>query len=292
MQLETAELFCELARTHSLTLTARHFHLSPATVLRHIELLEKELGVELFVRPRKRPRLTPDGRVSRRYCRQMAKTTHRLDAKMERAHELAINSFDLAVCFSIGFHQLPGSLGRFQAAHPAARIDIRYADPEGVHELVGNHAVHLGLTIYPQHLPGLVIVPTRDEPLMFVCHPQHPFAVRSAVQLRQLEGQPFIAHKPAPHPASLEHLPSNVLQLFEPREEFSEVEMVVRMVETGAGVALLPRVVVQGKVMQGTVAAVPLAGGHYVQPQAILHRASRPLTPLMQQFIEHCKLAE
>jgi len=87
-------------------------------------------------------------------------------------------------------------------------------------------------------------------------------------------------------------MPSNLLHLFEPRREFREVEMVVRMVEAGEGVALLPRVVVQEKVAQGTVAAVPLAGGNYVQPQAILHRESRKLTPLMNEFIEFLKQPE
>jgi len=199
----------------------------------------------------------------------------RLDANLERAHELAANEFDLAVCFSIGFHQLPASLRRFQAAYPAARIAVQYAAPARVHELVSDNAVQLGLTIYPQRWPGLVVVPTRNEPLMFGCHPQHPLAARPAVQLRELQGQPFIAHQPAPHPAHLESQPSNRLHLFEPRREFREVEMVVRLVEIGEGVALLPRVVVREKVAQG-----------------VLYRRSRKLTPLMKEFIEFLKQPE
>jgi hypothetical protein len=34
---------------------------------------------------------------------------------------------------------------------------------------------------------------------------------------------------------------------------------------------------------------VPLTGGNYFQPQAVLHRQGRKLTPLMKSFIEFLK---
>jgi DNA-binding transcriptional LysR family regulator len=57
-------------------------------------------------------------------------------------------------------------------------------------------------------------------------------------------------------------------------------------------VTLLPLVTVRDKVAEGTLAAVPLTGGNYFQPQAVLRRQSRKLTPLMQAFIECLKLPE
>jgi DNA-binding transcriptional LysR family regulator len=57
-------------------------------------------------------------------------------------------------------------------------------------------------------------------------------------------------------------------------------------------VTLLPLVTVRDKVAEGTLAAVPLTGGNYVQPQAVLCRESRKLTPLMKSFIEFLKQPE
>jgi DNA-binding transcriptional LysR family regulator len=68
--------------------------------------------------------------------------------------------------------------------------------------------------------------------------------------------------------------------------------MVVRLVEIGDGVALLPLATVRNKVAQGALAAVPLTGGNYFQPQAVLHRQGRKLTPLMKAFIEFLKLPD
>jgi LysR family transcriptional regulator, transcriptional activator of the cysJI operon len=292
MQLDTFVVFCDLNHTHSLTATARHLHLTRKAARRQLALLERELNTELADCRHRKIRFTRDGRVCRRYGAQMVAALHRLEAALQQAHALAANEFDLAVCFGIGFHQLPARLRRFQAAHPAARVTVSYATPARVHEAVDNMEAALGLTIHPQHWPGLVLDIIGQEPLAFVCHPQHPFAARPAVSLRELAGQKFIGLRDTPHPAHLEKLPNHLRHRFEPLKECNEVEGVVGLVEIGAGVALLPLVTVQDKVAQGTLAAVPLTGGIYFQPQAVLHRQSRKLTPLMKAFIEFLKQPE
>jgi DNA-binding transcriptional LysR family regulator len=292
MQLESFRVFCMLAQTRSLTATSRHFGLTPSAVRRHLALLEREFKTKLAGFHRQKVRLTPDGRVFRRYAARMVAVLSRMETALRQARELAANEFHLAVCFSIGFHQLPARLRRFRAAHPAARVTVSYATPAGVHDAVDNLEADLGLTIHPQHWPGLVLDFTRMEPLAFVCHPQHPLAARPAVCLLELAGQKFIGLRDTPHPAHLEKLPGHLRHLFEPVAECQNVEHVVRMVEIGDGVALLPFVTVQDKVAQGALAAVPLAGGNYVQPQAVLYRQTRKLTPLMKEFIEFLKQPE
>jgi DNA-binding transcriptional LysR family regulator len=292
MQLETFQVFCDLAQTRSLTATARHFRLTRKAARRQLALLERELQTGLTERCRQQLRLTPAGRVCRRHGAQMVATLRRLEAALQQARALAASEFHLAVCFAIGFHQLPACLRRFQAAHPAARVKVSYGTPARVHEAVENLEADLGLTIHPQHRPGLVLDITRRGPPALVCHPQHPFATRPAVRLRELAGQTFIGLRDTPHPAHLEKIPNHLRHRFEPLVECHDVEMVMRMVEIGEGVALLPRVTLQDKIAQGILAAVPLTGGNYVQPQAVLHRQGRQLTPLMKSFIEFLKSPE
>jgi len=281
MKLETFGMFHDLAQTRSLTVTARRFGLTRSAARRQLAALERAFKTGLADCRRPKIRLTREGRICSRYSARMVAARRRLDAALQQARALAANEF-----------QLPVRLRRFQAAHPAARVTVSYATPAGVHDAVDHLAADLGLTIHPQHWPGLVLDIIGREPLTLVCHPQHPLAARPAVSLRELAGQPFIGLRDTPHPAHLERLPSHLRHLFEPFVECQDVELVVRLVEIGEGVALLPRVTVQAKVAQGALAAVPLTGGNYVQPQAVLHRQGRKLTPLMQAFIEFLKHPE
>jgi DNA-binding transcriptional LysR family regulator len=104
-----------------------------------------------------------------------------------------------------------------------------------------------------------------------------------------LSDQKFVGLRDTPHPAHLEKLPGHLRHRFEPVVECHDVEAVVRVVEIGTGVVLLPRGTVQNKIAQGMLAAVPPTGEKYFQLQAVVHREGRKLTPLVQAFIEFLK---
>jgi len=59
--------------------------------------------------------------------------------------------------------------------------------------------VELGLVAYPVKNPKLEIVALRKEPLVLVCHPQHPFAKLDKVWLQDLNGQNFVGFGPSIH---------------------------------------------------------------------------------------------
>jgi len=55
-----------------------------------------------------------------------------------------------------------------------------------------SNVVDLGLIAYPTKDAKLEIIPLRKEPLVLICHPQHPFAKQKAVKLKALAGQKII----------------------------------------------------------------------------------------------------
>jgi hypothetical protein len=67
-------------------------------------------------------------------------------------------------------------------------------------------------------------------------------------------------------------------------------------VQTGGrpgGLVLAGRVTPSGlDAAPGRKPSVPLVGGNYFQPQAVLYRRGRKLTPLMKEFIEFLKQPE
>jgi DNA-binding transcriptional LysR family regulator len=74
--------------------------------------------------------------------------------------------------------------------------------------------------------------------------------------------------------------------------DFTVILLQIEQGDAQAANRLLPLVTVRDKVADDALAAVPLTGGNYFQPQAVLHRQSRKLTPLMQEFIEFLKQPE
>jgi DNA-binding transcriptional LysR family regulator len=62
MDLHQLKVFREAARAGSFTRSSERLHLSQSTVSLHIKRLEQELGVLLFLRAKRRVRLTEAGK--------------------------------------------------------------------------------------------------------------------------------------------------------------------------------------------------------------------------------------
>ncbi|MFJ8527537.1 LysR family transcriptional regulator [Bacillus sp. NPDC094106] len=62
MNLEQMEYIKEISRTQSISLAAKNLHVSQAAVSQSISLLERELGVKLFIRSRLGTTPTKEGK--------------------------------------------------------------------------------------------------------------------------------------------------------------------------------------------------------------------------------------
>ena len=75
-------------------------------------------------------------------------------------------------------------------------VHVEYRRANQVYEDVLGNVVDMGLVAYPVKDAKLEIIPLRKEPLVLICHPQHPFAKLKAIKLKALVGQKFIGFEP------------------------------------------------------------------------------------------------
>jgi DNA-binding transcriptional LysR family regulator len=292
MQAETLNLFCDLAETRSFTRTAQRHGVTQSAISQQLAVMERLFGERLIERSRRIFQLTPAGEICHQRCLEIARLYVEMGKRMEQAKDASRGTIELAACFSIGLHQLPPVLDRFRRDFPAVEVRVRYEHIDRVHELVMTNEVNLGLVAYPRRLPGLTIDPFRHERLMLVCHPQHPLAARLTVTVLDLKGQEFVAWTEIRSSRFFKDIPTNLRQHFEPLHESDEVEAVKRMVEMGAGIAILPEALVREEVASQRLAAVPFEDGGHTEPLAVIYRWSRTLSPAMENFINALKQPE
>jgi DNA-binding transcriptional LysR family regulator len=289
MTVETAKLFCDLVEIRSFTRAAQLHGLTESAVSQRISALERELKTVLIVRKRKRLQLTPEGEICHRHCLEIVRLAAEMVKRLEQAAHTTAARFELAACYSIGLHQLPPVLKQFRLDYPKAEVCVRYNLIDRVHEQVMDDAVDLGLVCYPRHQLGLVIDPFRHERLMLVCHPQHPLAAQPVFALRDLRGQRIVAWQEIRRSHLYKRVPTNERHHYEPVHDFTDVEMVKRMVEMDEGVAILPETIVLPEVAGHRLAAVPFEDGGCTEPLAVIYKKTKRLTPAMKHFINALK---
>ena len=286
MQIESLKVFCDLAETESFTKAAQINNVTQSAVSQQISSLERIFKSLLIERSKKRFRLTREGQVLYDYSKQIIQTYESLGSKLQELKDIISGAIRVATIYSIGLHDLPPYIKKFMKSYPTVNIHVEYRRANQVYEDVLSNVVDLGLVAYPTKDSKLEIVPLRKEPLVLICHPQHPFAKQKAVKLKHLMDQKVIGFEPdIPTRKALDKILREYGAELKYLMEFDNVETVKRAVEIDAGVSIVPLGTVTQEVAKQTLAAVEIEDGEFFRPLAAIYKKNKVLSPAMKQFL-------
>jgi DNA-binding transcriptional LysR family regulator len=286
MQIESLKVFCDLAETESFTKAAQINSVTQSAVSQQISSLERLFKSLLIERSKKRFRLTREGQVLYDYSKQIIQTYESLHSKLQELKDIISGTIRVATIYSIGLHDLPPYIKKFMKNYPTVNIHVEYRRANQVYEDVFSNVVDLGLVAYPMKDSKLEIVPLRKEPLVLICHPQHPFAKQKTVKLKQLVEEKVIGFEPdIPTRKALDKILREYGVDVKYVMEFDNVETVKRAVEIEAGVSIVPLSTVTQEVNKQTLAAVEIEDGEFFRPLAAIYKRNRVLSPAMKQFL-------
>src|SRR5436305_3057358 len=264
MQIESLKVFCDLAETQSFTKAAQINQVTQSAVSQQISSLERQFKALLIERSKKRFRLTREGQVLYEYSKQVVRTYDALQHKLQEIKEIISGTIRVATIYSVGLHDLPPYVKKFLKSYPTVNVHVEYRRANQVYEDVIGNVVDLGLVAYPARDNKLEIVALRKDPLVLICHPQHPLAKAKNVRLKALSGQKFIGFEPdIPTRKALDRILKDHSVQVQHVMEFDNIETVKRAVEIDAGVAIVPQGTVLQELAKQTLAQVTLDDGDF-----------------------------
>jgi DNA-binding transcriptional LysR family regulator len=286
MQVESLKMFCDLAETESFTKAAQMSNVTQSAVSQQISSLERAFKSLLIERSKKKFRLTREGQVLYDYSKQIIQTYESLNSKLQELKDIISGTIRVATIYSIGLHDLPPYVKKFMKSYPTVNIHVEYRRANQVYEDVLSNTVDLGLVAYPVKDPKIEIIALRKEPLVLVCHPQHPFAKQKSVKLKALAGQKIIGFEPdIPTRKALDKILKEHGVEIKHVMEFDNVETVKRAVEIDAGVSIVPMGTVAQEISKQTLVALPIEDGDFYRPLAAIYKKQKVLSPAMKQFL-------
>ena len=240
------------ARTGSVTAAAHELGLTQSAVSRQISALERQLGVELFLRERQTIRLTPAGDA---YAREVREALRRIsNASLNLRANPAGGTLNLAVLPFFGTRWLTPRIGGFLERHPDVVVNlITRLEPFDFRFDTLDAAIHFGGARWP----GASMTFLMDEEVVPVCSPD------------------FLWRHGVAEPADLRRVPllhlntrPDAWELWFARQEvpvealhgmlFDQFMTMVEAAVAGLGAALLPRFLIGRELEQGLL--VPAVG--------------------------------
>jgi DNA-binding transcriptional LysR family regulator len=286
MQIESLKVFCDLAETESFTKAAQINSVTQSAVSQQISSLERIFKSLLIERSKKKFRLTREGQVLYDYSKQIIQTYESLHSKLQDLKDIISGTIRVATIYSIGLHDLPPYIKKFMKSYPTVNIHVEYRRANQVYDDVLSNVVDLGLVAYPVKDSKLEIIPLRKEPLVVICHPQHPFAKQKSVKLKSLAGQKVIGFEPdIPTRKALDKILREHDVEVKVVMEFDNVETVKRAVEIDAGISVVPIGTVTQEIAKNTLAAIEIEDGEFYRPLAAIYKKNKVLSPAMKQFL-------
>jgi DNA-binding transcriptional LysR family regulator len=194
MELRQLEHFVAVAEEGNFTRAAERAVIVQSGLSSSIRALERELGVELFVRSTRRVSLTPAGEALLPEARRSLAA-----ARAGRDAVAAVDGLERGE-LAVGISQVlppsvdvPELLATFQRAYPGVELRLRQADPGTQLAAIRDGVLDLAFTpLIDQPGPDIAFTTIHRDPLVFVCSPDHRLASRRRIHLAEIAHKPFV----------------------------------------------------------------------------------------------------
>ena len=257
--------FLHAAENLSFSEAAKQLHLTQPTISHHIKALERELGVELFIRSGATLKLTEAGRLLLPWAHKLIRQSIEMEKMMASLQQKVVGHLRLACSTTAGKYILPLLAARFRQRYPGIQVSILTCTPEHVVPQLLEEEANLSV-VSSEKLCGneLECQEFFKDSITLIVSANHPWALRQSIEPEELLEEPIIIREStsgtrrvmltelAQHDITLDDL--NVFL------ELGNAEAIVNTVAAGFGVSFVSTLATACSLGRRQVVEVPVAG--------------------------------
>jgi molybdate transport repressor ModE-like protein len=290
MHIETLKVFCDLAETGSFSLAASKNFITQSAVSQQIRSLEERYGRELVERSKGHARLTQAGEVLYEAGKDIVHRYREIENNLQSLARSVAGTVRVGTVYSVGLYELSAPLKRYLRTFPEVTVHLEYTRANKIYEDVSHGEIDLGIVAYPNKRPQLLITPFREDRLVLVCSPQHPFANFQRVSIKKLHGEKFVGfERDVATRRALDRVFRQHGIKVQYIVEMDNIETIKRVVEVGSGLSIVPEPAIAQEVKNDTLRAIQFSDETLMRPLGIVLKRGRRFTPAVQEFIDLLK---
>jgi len=260
LDLRHLQMIRAIGRTGRVVDAADELGLTPSALSHRIKEAERRLGVPLFERMHKRLRMTAAAEYLANFSEKFLGELYLIEDEVRRMNAGIAHVVRIAVENYSTYHWFPDFLSKFRSDHPTIDIQIMAGNRRDmVGSLLDRH-IDLAITTGEVSHSATQRLPLFQDPLVFICAPEHPLAEAKSVSATDIEGQRFITFTKTPEPDQ------EFARLFRPQRRYpvwtASVELpeaIIELVAADQGTSILAQWAVEPHVAAGRVRAIALA---------------------------------
>jgi DNA-binding transcriptional LysR family regulator len=283
-----------VGRHGSMAAAASVLGVSQQALSGRMRTLERAIGVTLLARSPSGSHLTEQGRLVVGWAEDVLDAADRLEAGLRSIRSGVSHRLAIGASQTIAEHLVPHWLvelhgGEQAAAYPPTVVELTVANSTGVLELVRGGKAGLGFIETP-HLPSdLITEHVRDDELLVVTAPGHPWASRRRpLELAEIAATPLVMREAG---SGTRDTLTDCFAAQDPplrpriAMELGTSAAVRSAIAAGVGPGVLSRLAVRDDLVLGRLVAVELAGPPLTRQLSAVWKPGDPLPPEGQRLL-------
>ena len=288
MELRQLRYFEAVARRRHFTGAADELHVAQSALSHQVAQLERELGTRLLHRTTRSVELTEAGELVAARVGPILAEVAAIQDDVEALRGLVQGRLAIGALVFGGELDIPALIAEFARLHPGIDLQLREGTAGRLAELLLEGRLDLAFVLEPEtRPPEFDAIPLSSEELVVVLSPDHRFAGRRELRIRDLADQDLIMFERSSSTRSRVEdgfAKAGITPRF--TLEANDLALVRSLVASGLGMAILPRTFAD---LPGPAVLVrPLAPPLHM-PVALWSRAGRPLSSAARAFAEFAR---
>ncbi|MGO8949389.1 MAG: LysR substrate-binding domain-containing protein [Ktedonobacterales bacterium] len=292
LNLHLLRLFTAVVEAGSFSRAAANLYVSQPAVSKAVVELERQVGVALLDRSRRRITLTAAGATLYRYAEQIFVTERSAEIELARLQGVAEGKLAIGASTTIGVYLLPAWLADFRERYPAIRLFLDIGTTHDITLRLLQTPLDIAFVEGPVGDDRIQLTSWMTDRLLVIASSKHPLARVSQVEgagpidRARLLDEPFIAREPGS--ATRVFIDEELRKrgvLLPVSIEAGSNEAIKQLVTWGLGLALLSEATIQAEVTAGSLVVLDVPDLVIERRFTLLQVTGRPLSPSAQAFL-------
>ena len=292
LNLDCLKIFLAVAEYGSFSEAGRKLNFSQPAVSQTIQGLERELGVQLFVR-QGTVQLTEAGQVLLPMAQELLSSAQRVKQTMFSLQDEVIGEMTIGCSTASGKYLLPGMIASFRRQFPLVRINVLVSSRESVINKLLNGQVCLAISSKQEGQSDLEYHMFFTDTVILIVPAGHRWAHYGKIYPDDLLDEPIILREEAA--GTREVLIDGLRQhdisadMLNVSMELGNAEAIEMAVEEGLGVAFVSRLAAARGLALGRVVEVAVEGMDLARPIHLVRNRRQPITRAQLEFWDFVK---
>jgi DNA-binding transcriptional LysR family regulator len=286
VDLAVLQVFQTVANERSYSKAAEKLYRTQPAISIAMRKLEEWVGQPLFVKGSGARALTDAGVLLLEYAERMLNLREEARKGLTELRGMERGQVSLGVNES-SIHALLPSLEKFRTRFPGIRVRVHRVFSRMIPRELLNHQLDVGVISYLPEERELVAVKFYRDSLALVVWPSHKLAKRREVDIAALGDESFVAHiVESPYR-------QRVIQMFARHRvplsmdlELPTIESIKRFVEMKRGIAIVPRMCVEGELARGDLRELRIRQMRIQRHLYLVYRQDRPLSAAARGLVD------